>query len=176
MRAKTQERVKKEKAQAKAKAKAVKAEAKAKARPKAKAKNAKTLPTTPEDAPLFDVAKELADAEQVRDYIDGVEARVNDESRAIITKLDTLILKQWLADVSVYQVALNNNATTHRAALPEPIKLISDESFSPPMLSMGKRDANVNILKNMKRVAPDANEGKIDAITELYKSGKYQTS
>ena len=91
--------------------------------------------TTPE--PLVDVAKELADAEQVRDYIDGVEARVNDESWAIVTKMDTLILNKWLADVSVYQVALNNNPTTHRAVLPKHLKLIADESFSSLVLSMG---------------------------------------
>ena len=125
---------------------------------------------TPE--PLFDIAKELADAARMRAYVEDVEARVNDESWAFLTHVDTLILKQWLADDSVYQVALNNNASTQRAVLPKPIKLIADESFSSPMVSMGKRDANVNMLKNMERVAPDANKGKIDAIPELYKSGK----
>ena len=176
MRACTQERIKKEKAQAKAKAKAVKAEAKAKARPKAKAKAARTLPTIPEEEPkpepLFDVAKELADAEQVRDYIDSVEARVKGESWAIITKIDTLILKQWLADVSVYQVALNNNATTRRAVLPKPIKLIADESFSSPMLDMGKRESNVNNLKKVSFGTPSENRGKINTIISLYKDGK----
>ena len=101
--------------------------------------------------PLFDIAKELAGAERIREYVEDVEARVNDESWAVLTHMDTLILKQWMADVSVYQNALNNTATTHRAVLPKPIELLADESFSSPMVSMGKRDANVNILKNTKR-------------------------
>jgi hypothetical protein len=57
------------------------------------------------------------------------------------------MLKQGLRDVSVYQIALKNEETTHRAFLPETIRLLTDESFSIPMLYMGKRESNVKKLK-----------------------------
>jgi hypothetical protein len=83
------------------------------------------------------------------------------------------MLKQWLKDVSAYQIALNNDETTNRAIAPKPIRLLTDESCSTPVY-MGKRDAKVKRLKDLRATSPKENRARIDVVIDLYASGKMQ--
>ena len=46
------------------------------------------------------------------EIVEDIEARVNEEAWTVTTKLDTIMLKNWLSDVSVYLMVLNNKETT----------------------------------------------------------------
>ncbi len=87
-------------------------------------------------------------------------------------KMDTIMLKQWLRDVTVYQTELNNDETTNRAFVPEPIRLLTDESLSMPMLYMGKRESNFGKLEDLRMSASKEKRHRIDVVIDLYASAK----
>ena len=66
---------------------------------------------------------------------------------------------------------MNNDESTNRATVPEPIRLLADESFSIPIY-MGKRDANVKRLNGLRATSLKENRARIDVIIDLYASGK----
>ena len=56
--------------------------------------------------------------------------------------------------------------------MPDPIRLIADESFSSPMVYMGKRETSVRTLKNKRLGALNENKNKMDVAIDLYAKGK----
>jgi hypothetical protein len=127
--------------------------------------------------------------EQVRE----IEANLRTEAWTVATKLDTIMLKLWLEQACKYQTDLSKTVSHRKggkldwetneskltpivtksgAQAPEPIQLTTGMCFSSPMVSMGKRETNVNKLKNLRLNALKENKEKIDAIIDLYQSGK----
>ena len=174
-RAKAEEKRVKE--QAKAEAKVAKAEAKSMAKPKAKPKakpTVKIAPTVSRKVDFEDFFEQhLLVTENLRE-LSEIEANMLREAWTVTTRIDTIMLNNWLDDVSKYQAAV---VTNPRAQVPEPIKLTSDVCFSTPMVSMGRRRvAGVKYLREVARGAPKGNRERIDNIVKLYESNEIKTS
>ena len=69
------------------------------------------------------VMQERAASMRLRDYVSHVESTLENEAWSVTTKMDTIMLKRWLTEVSAYQVALNTTETEMRARAPEAIRL-----------------------------------------------------
>ena len=89
------------------------------------------------------VMQERAASMRLRDYVSHVESTLENEAWTVTTRMDTIMLKRRLTEVSAYQVALNNSDTEMSTRAPESIQLTTSDLFSIPMLYMGKREANV---------------------------------
>jgi hypothetical protein len=110
--------------------------------------------------------QELASASRARDYINHfesnvsresgyveqllleenvwkltqIEAKLQRETCAVTTKMDTVLLKTWLGEASKYQTEMNNTLVTkHRPIAPTPIQLTTDVCFPTLVVSMGRR-------------------------------------
>ena len=66
---------------------------------------------------------ERASSMRVRDYINHVEYKIQREAWTVVTKTDTIMLKQWVRDASAFQAEMNKFPSTSRALAPEPIQL-----------------------------------------------------
>ncbi len=84
-----------------------------------------------------------------------------------------ILQKSARLDWEINQFKLEAVVTQNRAIAPEPIRLLADESFSTPTY-MGKRDAKVKRLKDLRATSPKENRARIDVVIELYASGKMQ--
>ena len=127
-----------------------------------------------------------------------IEANIQREAWTVVTKMDTIMLRNWLNEASKFQEEMNKTVayqksgrldwetnkfkleavvTKNGAIAPQPVQLTTDARFSAPMLSMGRRRVTgVKMLREISRGAPKANRARIENIIKLYEKTKSQTS